>query len=49
LGQLETLAYFISGAYMAEATTGEMKPTLGLTGLTSNAMALIAPGAFLCD
>jgi APA family basic amino acid/polyamine antiporter len=27
--------------------TGEMKPTLGLTGLTSNAMALIAPGAFL--
>ena len=32
---------------MAESTTGEMKPTLGLTGLTSNAMALIAPGAFL--
>jgi amino acid transporter len=33
---------------MAEDTaTGEMKPTLGLTGLTSNAMALIAPGAFL--
>jgi len=29
------------------ATTTEMKPTLGLTGLTSNAMALIAPGAFL--
>ena len=27
--------------------TGELKPTLGLTGLTSNAMALIAPGAFL--
>jgi len=26
---------------------GEMKATLGLTGLTSNAMALIAPGAFL--
>src|SRR5260370_23209618 len=25
----------------------EMKPTLGLTGLTMNAMALIAPGAFL--
>src|ERR1700677_3432281 len=24
-----------------------MKPTLGITGLTSNAMALIAPGAFL--
>jgi basic amino acid/polyamine antiporter, APA family len=32
---------------MAETTTNEMKPTLGLTGLTSNAMALIAPGAFL--
>jgi basic amino acid/polyamine antiporter, APA family len=31
---------------MAE-TTGEMKQTLGLTGLTMNAMALIAPGAFL--
>jgi len=27
--------------------SGTMKPTLGLTGLTSNAMALIAPGAFL--
>ena len=33
---------------MAEVVkTGEMKATLGLTGLTSNAMALIAPGAFL--
>jgi amino acid transporter len=32
---------------MADVPTGEMKPTLGLTGLTSNAMALIAPGAFL--
>src|SRR5476649_2904017 len=32
---------------MAEQTTTGMKPTLGLTGLTSNAMALIAPGAFL--
>jgi amino acid transporter len=30
-----------------DSATGEMKPTLGLTGLTSNAMALIAPGAFL--
>jgi amino acid transporter len=28
-------------------TGGTMKATLGLTGLTSNAMALIAPGAFL--
>src|ERR1700752_1071586 len=34
--------------YMAEQNTApEMKPTLGLTGLTMNAMALIAPGAFL--
>jgi len=28
-------------------TATGMKPTLGLTGLTINAMALIAPGAFL--
>src|SRR5690242_19794516 len=32
---------------MAENTAVEMKPTLGLTGLTMNAMALIARGAFL--
>ncbi|MBV9154810.1 MAG: amino acid permease, partial [Acidobacteriaceae bacterium] len=32
---------------MAENNALEMKPTLGLTGLTMNAMALIAPGAFL--
>src|SRR5256885_3070980 len=32
---------------MAENTATEMQPTLGLTGLTMNAMALIAPGAFL--
>ncbi|OIQ95574.1 putative amino acid permease YhdG [mine drainage metagenome] len=32
---------------MAEKSTATMKPTLGLTGLTMNAMALIAPGAFL--
>src|ERR1700739_359320 len=31
---------------MADNAT-EMKPTVGLTGLTMNAMALIAPGAFL--
>ena len=31
---------------MAE-NESEMKPTVGLTGLTMNAMALIAPGAFL--
>ncbi len=28
-------------------STGELKPTLGLVGITINAMALIAPGAFL--
>src|SRR2546428_715534 len=32
---------------MAENSAPEMKATLGLTGLTMNAMALIAPGAFL--
>ncbi len=32
---------------MADSSAQEMKPTLGLTGLTMNAMALIAPGAFL--
>ncbi len=32
---------------MAEATEPKMKATLGLTGVTVNAMALIAPGAFL--
>jgi amino acid transporter len=32
---------------MAEEKAPQMQATLGLTGLTSNAMALIAPGAFL--
>ncbi len=32
---------------MPESNSVELKPTLGLTGLTMNAMALIAPGAFL--
>ncbi len=32
---------------MADNSEVQMKPTLGLTGLTMNAMALIAPGAFL--
>src|ERR1700721_4245084 len=32
---------------MAEPQEPQMQATLGLTGLTSNAMALIAPGAFL--
>lgn len=31
----------------AQASDTGMKPTLGLTGITINAMALIAPGAFL--
>lgn len=32
---------------MSESSTTGMKKTLGLTGVTVNAMALIAPGAFL--
>src|ERR1700751_3606492 len=32
---------------MAVQEAPKMKPTLGLTGVTINAMALIAPGAFL--
>src|SRR5690348_12948851 len=32
---------------MADNNEVKMQPTLGLTGLTMNAMALIAPGAFL--
>ena len=32
---------------MAEQKAPQMQATLGLTGLTSNALALIAPGAFL--
>ena len=32
---------------MAATTAGEMKRSLSLTGITVNAMALIAPGAFL--
>jgi basic amino acid/polyamine antiporter, APA family len=32
---------------MANSKTPQVQATLGLTGLTSNAMALIAPGAFL--
>ena len=33
---------------MAEQSgTSGLKPTLGLTGVTMNAMALMAPGAFL--
>jgi hypothetical protein len=32
---------------MAEQQAPQMQATLGLTGLTSNAMALIAPGVFL--
>src|SRR6266851_1560607 len=36
-----------SGPQMAHSSEPTMKPTLGLTGVTVNAMALIAPGAFL--
>jgi basic amino acid/polyamine antiporter, APA family len=32
---------------MAESNAPQMQATLGLTGLTANAMAMIAPGAFL--
>ena len=32
---------------MADQNAPQMQATLGLTGLTANAMALIAPGAFL--
>jgi len=32
---------------MADQEAPQMQATLGLTGLTSNAVALIAPGAFL--
>src|ERR1700681_484090 len=35
------------GASVAEVQSGEMKRSLTLTGITVNAMALIAPGAFL--
>jgi amino acid transporter len=39
----------VFGGKMAGSPSDEpkMKPTLGLTGVTVNAMALIAPGAFL--
>ena len=30
-----------------QSGTSGVKPTLGLTGVTMNAMAIIAPGAFL--
>jgi amino acid transporter len=33
--------------HMADQSAPQMQATLGVTGLTSNAMALIAPGAFL--
>jgi APA family basic amino acid/polyamine antiporter len=37
----------IMAAQTSDTPTTGMKPTLGLTGVTINAMALIAPGAFL--
>lgn len=43
-----TTHHTIKGTNVANAThTGEMKRSLTLTGVTVNAMALIAPGAFL--
>src|SRR4029077_8183244 len=45
--QLKTKLRSHIGIRMAESTEPKMKPTLGLTGVTVNAMALIAPGAFL--
>src|SRR6185369_606080 len=38
---------FNQGGSMSEQSSTGMKKTLGLTGVTINAMALIAPGAFL--
>jgi len=32
---------------MTQSADSELKPTLGLVAITINAMALIAPGAFL--
>src|SRR5580700_7455967 len=48
-GRTQDWEYKKGRTYMAEEknTGPEMKQTLGLTGLTMNAMALIAPGAFL--
>ena len=46
-GSFSIDAIEVKGECMAENTSVEMKATLGLTGLTMNAMALIAPGAFL--
>ena len=37
----------MSDANRSTAASGELRPTLGLMGITINAMALIAPGAFL--
>jgi basic amino acid/polyamine antiporter, APA family len=40
-------SFYSKGSDVSENSPPKAKPTLGLTGLTSNAMALIAPGAFL--
>src|SRR5436190_3330294 len=45
---LSTYSSSSGGNMASQSGTGtEMKKTLGLTGVTVNAMALIAPGAFL--
>src|SRR5581483_9855225 len=47
-GTRVAVAWSPGGGPMAQQTqTATVKPTLGLTGVTMNAMALIAPGAFL--
>lgn len=47
LGPRLTCTWEVFENQMAEQKKGTMVPTLGLTGVTVNAMALIAPGAFL--
>src|SRR5512135_2250316 len=44
---LVDLFAWTGGSMSAQGSTTGMKKTLGLTGVTINAMALIAPGAFL--
>src|ERR1017187_803132 len=46
-GRQQPNKYMVRRRYMADKRVIQMRATLGLTGLTSNAMALIAPGAFL--
>src|ERR1700690_4261187 len=45
--EVDRTSHLQKGEQMAENDEPKMQATLGLTGLTMNAMALIAPGAFL--